>query len=743
MLVIISSDNLYSAPVGHIFSNDYPDTTEINFGPCFAGDSLVSEFTLENSSTNKFIIYGVNPTYSIYNYFANDPLNEEFRSFNEINTFFPIILQPNSQVTLPIQYRSDTNIIIHPTGYYNANLLIGYGKEPDTTVVLNRIFHLFAKKTIKYVDGYEDLLRFDSIYVNAPVGLTLDWRVKSTKKDSVQIDEQNFQVLSQQLTKDEFFPIFYEINPLFRKKSDVINWSISYLPRDVGLDSAKMSLKYHPLPKQYPDSVQEATVKVIGIGVKQDLRLISSNYNISGDTIFVGKQKSNSVIKIIGKIANLGNIPFNSTNEQVFGDNFSFSANVSQNLITNNKYLQPDSASTFSIDLTLKDRGSFTLRYEIQSDIAQRPIYYYPDEALKKVIYIVGVSAEPIIETTSDTLDFESIYYYLPSCPSVKDTSLILRNAGNDTLVIDRIEINKQVPTFAFSFDTNSLKILPNSIAFIPLHFEPIFPQNYSAELVLYNNSQKNPYIIYLKGNSTIPAMTSLHIDTLRGKPGSIIQVPIKVDSNVVQANEFEDTLYYNRSILHYVGYILENTAIEQPITQIAIKEEQSGRLAVIIKKPAKTRFKENKTLIILQFKVFLGNSKYTNISFNNPIFGNEVCNYALSLPRENISNGYFITDSICGIDLKAYPQEVVLENIYPNPANNKIKIDFQINKSADVYYQLFDNEGSLIEESTPKHYNEGSFQELINTEKLITGVYFLKVNYNNNYYITQFLIEK
>lgn len=743
ILFFVLFGRLSSAEIGKIYSNERPDSTEINFGPCFIGDSINSKFTLENYSDSKYIIYGVKPTYSIYNYFPNDPLNEEFRSFHEIQTFFPMQILPKSTNNILIQYKADTNITIYPLGYYNAYLQIGYGVEPDTSIALSKLFHIYAKKTKKFIDGYEDLIVFDSTYIDPPVGITKRWRVKSTFKDSVSIDEQYFNLISQKLTQDEFFPAFFQINPTFRKKSEIIEWAISYAPKNMGSDTGEVKLKYHPLPKQFPDSIQIAVLKVVGTGVKQDLRLISSNYPIKGDTIYLGDVKTEQAIKINGKVLNLGNIPFNSTKEEIINPDFLFDYSFTQKLIQNKKYLMPDSSSTFNIDLTLKQRGSFILNYEITSDIENRGFNYVPADVSKKIIYLVGRAIEPAIQVASDTIDFERVYYYLPYCPSSKDTSLIIRNSGNDTLIIENIEFTNQNPTFAFSTDIQTLKIFPNSIEKIPIHFEPIIIQDYTAEMVLQNNSQIKNYKIFLMGTSTVPAKTNLYIDTIKGKPGSIIEMSIKVDSNIVFANQFKDTLFYNRSILHYVGYKIENTAIEQPISQISISEEIDGHLAIDIKKPPKTRFKDNNNLITLLFKVFLGNAKSTAVSFINPLFGNEICDYALNLPKENIKNGYFITDSICGIDLKVFPQTLILQSIHPNPANNVLYCDFLIYDKTPIQFKIFNSIGDIVFETQEEIYEAGSYTKNIDLTNYNSGIYNLRVFVNNSIFSQQFVIIK
>jgi hypothetical protein len=194
--------------------------------------------------------------------------------------------------------------------------------------------------------------------------------------------------------------------------------------------------------------------------------------------------------------------------------------------------------------------------------------------------------------------------------------------------------------------------------------------------------------------------------------------------------------LYYNRSILHYVGYEVENTASRQPLDFLNITESLDGKLAINIRKPNKTNFLLNENLIILKFNTFLGNSPSTSISFSNPQLGNEYCEKSLNLIKDNIINGTVILDSICGIDLKAYP--ILVQSI--NYKNDKIEFHYEILSKTNLSYQIYDAIGNLIYSKNEVEYEPNSYSDIINIDYLSKSIYFIVLKVNNNYSTIKFI---
>ena len=730
ILFLVLPNFLISQDIGKVYSLDYPADSVINFGPVYAGDSIALAFQVENLSNNQLIIYEVMPTFGILRD-PNEAFTDEFRSFKNIAPSFPINLSSHTNTQLKIQYNASTNLFTGPLGWYHAFMQVGFAIPPDTNLAYSRRFYLIAKKTNKALDGYDDVLNFDSVYINSPVKESILWRVKSVMKDSVPLIAQKFTLLSAKLTNDEFFPQFYSINPMFRNKNEIINWTLEYAPLDMGIDTGYVELTFKPYPDIFPDSIQKANCKLYGIGVKQDIRLNAVNYDFSNDTIYLANIPTNKLLKINAQIKNYGNIPFNSIDEQIAAENLIFTSNILKKIKDNPASIKQNGTGEFSFECKIMESGNFAIRYEITSDITQRKIKQTPASASKVIFYIVGKAIEPRIAVPSAMIQFPTIYQYLPYCESASDTTIIIRNLGNDTLRINQIIIENEQPRFTFIPDKTELSIPPNNYDSIKITFSPIFSKLFTGDLLLISNSGNliDTTKIQLTGSSVAPTSTSISIGDYKGKPCSIIEIPIIVDSNIVYSSNFTDTLYYNHSILQYVGYKNQGTASQQPIEDILIREDSLGYLAVNIRKPKSSRFYDRENLIILQFKIYLGNAQSTLITFLNPRFGNEYCDYALRLPQENIKNGTFDIDSVGGIELKAYPIEkpaIQITSLTPDPVNEDINIKLWSEKEAVLNYEIYDYYGNFILQNDLGKVNPGEY----NIEQVFsfapTGMYIL-----------------
>ncbi len=725
ILLFLLNFDLLCQEIGDIYSLDYPKLTEINLGPVYIGDSLDFYIKYKNATNNSYDIFGVKPTFGIFRY-SFETIPDEFLSYRHISPVFPIKVLPKSESQILLQYRADTNLTVYPLGWYNADIVVGFGIPPDTSLALQKQFHYFTKKTNKLIDGYVDELNFDSVFIAPPVPVKSTWKVRSTFRDNLQVEKQELRLITPKVTLDEFLPDFHEINPIFPRKRDIVDWEIGYQPRNKGADTAEIRLYF----KNLQEKEDYCKVLLVGTGLQQQLNVVNSNYVFSNDTIFLGAVQSNKKLDLEFDILNSSNFPFNALEERIESPAFiDFKYTITQT-INQNKHLQPNSISKVKVDLTLAERGNFVLKYIIKSDADSR-FKFVPNSSKEVVFYIVGRTMEPVIQVNNTTIDFENIYLYYPYCRSTKDTTILIRNIGNDTLRIEKIEVTNQQPMFAFSVKENSLIVPPNEFGRINLNFEPVLPQLFTASLILHNNTDFPKFIIDLKGVASTPAIAKLEIDSHRVRPGTLLIVPIKTNPYITFANEFTDTLYYDRSILHYVGYDLNNTALSQPIEIISIQENVEGKLAIHIRKPKKTQFSADSILLKLKFNTFLGNSNSTTISFKSPKLGNEHCERTLNLIPENIKNGTVVIDSICGLDLKAFPPKMIVNSIKPFANLATINLYYQLNSSGIVTFELYDYYGrycfSISEYKTPLIY-----EQKIELPKLASGIYILKVTFDD-----------
>jgi hypothetical protein len=88
---------------------------------------------------------------------------------------------------------------------------------------------------------------------------------------------------------------------------------------------------------------------------------------------------------------------------------------------------------------------------------------------------------------------------------------------------------------------------------------------------------------------------------------------------------------------------------------------------------------------------------------------------------------------NFCG-DLSV-PNSILNSNsvlVYPNPFNNEITLNFEMNTDANFSYIVTDLYGKLISEKAINSLSNGNHTETIELPLLSSGVYFITVNFNN-----------
>lgn len=88
---------------------------------------------------------------------------------------------------------------------------------------------------------------------------------------------------------------------------------------------------------------------------------------------------------------------------------------------------------------------------------------------------------------------------------------------------------------------------------------------------------------------------------------------------------------------------------------------------------------------------------------------------------------------NFCG-DLSV-PNSVLNSNsvlVYPNPFNNEITLNFQMNTNANFSYSVTDLYGKIISEKAINSLSNGNHSETIELPLLSSGVYFITIHFNN-----------
>ena len=158
---------------------------------------------------------------------------------------------------------------------------------------------------------------------------------------------------------------------------------------------------------------------------------------------------------------------------------------------------------------------------------------------------------------------------------------------------------------------------------------------------------------------------------------------------------------------------------------------------------PYTTYFLPNDTLIILKFHSYLGENISTPISFANPKVGDGICSNVLNIEKQN---GLFTLDSVCGLDLKVSPISKpanILKRVYPNPAIDKINIEYVLNESSSVQIAIYNIFAEKVKEVFNAYKSEGQYIIEHSYLGLPPGFYYCILSSNSEKSVKTFIISK
>jgi len=141
------------------------------------------------------------------------------------------------------------------------------------------------------------------------------------------------------------------------------------------------------------------------------------------------------------------------------------------------------------------------------------------------------------------------------------------------------------------------------------------------------------------------------------------------------------------------------------------------------------------------------GLSEFTDIQFlyySPPTIGNGTS--IKDIKQDKLGNLWLATgdgliefnkNGIVGINNQntIIPQDFKIERIYPNPFNPTASIEFSINRLSNIKIKVSDLSGKEIETLANTNYPHGKYQVTWNAAGFPSGIYFVSLYVNNNFF--------
>lgn len=81
--------------------------------------------------------------------------------------------------------------------------------------------------------------------------------------------------------------------------------------------------------------------------------------------------------------------------------------------------------------------------------------------------------------------------------------------------------------------------------------------------------------------------------------------------------------------------------------------------------------------------------------------------------------------------------------SVFPNPANEKLSVNYNLNQTAEVTFEIYNLLGSKLKSISLGKQTSGDHQPIIETETLNNGIYFLKLNVGEFSQIIRFSVTR
>jgi hypothetical protein len=742
-----------------IYNKEYPEKDTLYIDILKLGDSASINFIIKHQPTsgyNKLRIGSKLPSL----FFGESKGHP--REWEEFGKYYPdgkeflgdVDVLNDSSIKIRVQYKADSNLVTYPYGKKEMMLILGLydpAIEPvtDKDLIVVDTFIVWAKKTPHYVEAYENVLDFDSVYVYPSAPASKSWNLKNISTGVESITKTVFKDSSD---KKEFVLESPEL-PLEliagSPQSVTDKWKISYRPVNHGRDSAYIEIDYSPKPADLPANTANPYTKVYGYGVEQKITLIDAGDNpftvekiedtlgvadsIEIVTIYAGDVRLGTKKTIRGIVRNDGNIPFGATKQEILfslTNSPSVSFQLKKELSSGRRQLLPSLLDTFLIEFAPVEIGDSLVKFEVTSDISGRNIFGISPYARKLIFHIKGKGTLPIYSVESDTLDLGNIVI---GCPRERKSAVYINNEGNEDLVI-RPFIKLPSP---FRVEPVELLVKPFSADSLILTYKFYDKGDFVEELKLTTNENppNDSRVLYLSGEAVPMRSAKISMPDISAKPGSLIDIPIIVSDNTAGfANKFTDTIVYNGSLLVFIDGISGNTASEgaEASELTDIRQIDKDRISVSLSMPEDDQyFKFMDTLVFLRFKVYLGDKITSPVTFTNPVFSDAVCAEVFSInPQEDIINGSITLDSVCGLQYKAYDrngQKFSFDEISPNPGNDIIVINLGMAFRTRAVLNLYDAHGNLVNNILDAELPSGTYQKRLNITEMSPGAYYIR----------------
>lgn len=648
--------------------------TVIAFGVTRPGEPIVDSFQVRNTSASEVKITATRldlagATSAVVIEFDTIFSNEE-------------TVKPGTTLTFKVVYRAGG--VFPVDSLAEIRLVLRALDVASGSQVKSQTFILRGLKTNRALGSLQRRIRFDSVYVNPTPVPSTRYTVQSLLPRRLQIRSQRLRLRTSSLGLSEV--LVDTMAAVEFAERGRVEWPVRYLPQDMGADTAEFIVSY-----VNSDLVADTTLTTMisGIGIRQSLELGqvrvtdgAGEVSVVADTVSVSNVLAAAETSTITvPLINTGNIDVYVDSVRIITESGTVAFILREPITT----VGVGRTETLQIEFAPDRKAYFQARIEVFTDLARRAVRGVPPSAAKHVFPIRG-SSRSNLEVQPEIVDY-GVVLIASGCDVVEAEEFAITNRGPVDVRIDSIRFNQ--PDVGLTFTPSTFLLPVGSTRTVQSVFTPKARGRIAGDIVLYTSGRERVRPVALTTDVQNAGSVFLTLtESVSGRPGSIVEMPVRVGSgSAVGAQRGSLLLEYDPSVVELVGIRRELTACQNAaVTDVP---SNSGR-RIVLQDPQ--GLLDRDTLLILQLRLFLGDSVASAITFNQDSsrLGTNACNDLLPM---SFRPGSVRIDSVCGLSYKTAVGglKTFRAGILPNPAGDAATVAVMASPGSSVTIDILD----------------------------------------------------
>lgn len=419
-----------------------------------------------------------------------------------------------------------------------------------------------------------------------------------------------------------------------------------------------------------------------------------------------------------------------------------------------NAYLQGVNKEDFEIYTNLINSKVDTLtgNNSVSIDVRFKPT----DFGLRKAELVLVIPGNKVIiklEGNCTKKDMEIVQSYITfdkvDIGDFRDkvVEIAVRNNSNRDLKIDSVYIDIPRDNDYSLITDNPIKELKKGRELgIIARFAPKFIDRSNADIVFIHNGNNSPTRISLLGSGSLPVFdtTTVKISDIEAASNNTVIATISINKLKKELNnqDFRGIVFdlsFNSTLL-FPNFAYSADSIKNGIRTVRVTlDAEDNWFDDAIPKQSKIQAEEI-PIKQLEFKTALGNDSTTTLNIN----GSKVLGKAkLKIYEED---GKFRLLDLCkegGLRLFDATDKFNLETPNPNPLYKDTYIYYELLEDGNINLDIFDYMGNISKHLDSGYRKVGKYSTKLDISQLPTGIYFLKLQSQNQNIIRKIQIER